>query len=192
MGNIDLSTACARTIEVLARVDDGQLDAITPCPDYSVSGLVAHVGGLASAFAAAARKDLGELTNKAPTPQGSMLDSDWRTAYPDRLLALVLEWQRPDAWQGMTQIGGVDLPGEIAGSIALTEVVIHGWDLARATGQPFDCDPVSAEACLAHLSQFDTGGTEGLFGPAVPVDAHAPVLDRIVAASGRDPGWSPA
>jgi uncharacterized protein (TIGR03086 family) len=192
MSTIDLTAACRRAIDVLAQVDDAQLDGVTPCPDYRVSGMVAHVGGLAAAFAAAAGKDTGELTNKAPTPEGSVLDPDWRSAYPERLLALARAWQQPAAWQGMTQVGGIDLPGEVAGSIALAEVVIHSWDLARATGQPFDCDPSSADACLAHLGQFDTGGTDGLFGPAVPVSADAPALDRIVAISGRDPAWSPA
>ncbi|CAN5378896.1 TIGR03086 family metal-binding protein [soil metagenome] len=191
MNTIDLTAACRRTIDVLAQVDDAQLDGVTPCPDYPVRGMVAHVGGLATAFAAAARKDTGELTNTPPASEGSVLDPDWRSAYPERLLALAQAWQRPDAWQGMTQVGGIDLPGEVAGSVALAEVVIHGWDLARATGQPFDCDHASAQACLAHLSQFDAGGTEGLFGPAVPVGAHATALDRIVAISGRDPAWSP-
>jgi uncharacterized protein (TIGR03086 family) len=192
MSNIDLTAACRQAIDVLAHVSDAQLDGPTPCPDYRVRGMVAHVGGLASAFAAAARKDTGELTNQAPTPEDSVLDPDWRSAYPERLLALADAWQQPDAWQGMTQVGGIDLPGEVAGSVALAEVVIHGWDLARATGQPFDCDPSTARACLTHLGQFDTGGTEGLFGPAVPVGDHAPALDQIVGLSGRDPGWSPA
>jgi hypothetical protein len=37
----------------------------------------------------------------------------------------------------MTQVGGVTLPGEIAGQVALDEVVLHAWDLAHATGQPY-------------------------------------------------------
>ena len=70
---------------------------------------------------------------------------------------------------GHDRAGGVDLPGEVAGSVALAEVVIHGWDVAAATGQTYDCDPATAQACLEHLAQFDAAGTEGMFGPAVPV-----------------------
>jgi len=89
----------------------------------------------------------------------------------------------------MTRAGGVDFPAEVGGIVALTEVVIHGWDVARATDQPYDVDPTVAQACLTHLAQFDTSGTEGLFGPAVAVSDDAPALDRIVGLSGRDPGW---
>ena len=89
----------------------------------------------------------------------------------------------------MTRAGGIDLPGEVAGSVALAEVVIHGWDVARAIGRPYDGDPATVQACLAHLTQFDTSGTEGLFGPAVPIADGAPDLDRVIASSGRDPAW---
>ena len=45
-------------------------------------------------------------------------------------------WQDPAAWEGMTAAGGVDLRGEVAGVVALDELVIHGWDLAKAIGRP--------------------------------------------------------
>jgi len=41
-------------------------------------------------------------------------------------------WQEPDAWTGMTVAGPVEMPGEIAGLVALNELVIHGWDVARS------------------------------------------------------------
>ena len=89
----------------------------------------------------------------------------------------------------MTRAGGIDLPGEIAGPVALAEVVIHGWDVARTIGSPYDCDPATTRACLAYLEQFDAAGTEGMFGPAVPIADDAPALNRVIALSGRDPAW---
>ncbi len=90
----------------------------------------------------------------------------------------------------MSRAGGVDFPGEVAGMVALTEVVVHGWDLARATGQPYGIDAATAEAVLPHVAQFAAGEpVEGLFGRAVPVADDAPVLDRIVGMTGRDPAW---
>ena len=65
----------------------------------------------------------------------------------------------------MTSAGGINLPGEVAGPVAPAEVVIHGWDAARAANLPYDCDPATAQACLAHLAQFDAAGTERMFGP---------------------------
>jgi uncharacterized protein (TIGR03086 family) len=185
----DLTSACQRTANVLTNVTDEQLSTPTPCEKLSLRDLVAHVGGLALAFTAAARKDFGELTDNPPV-EGAPLDDDWRSAYPARLAELARAWQEPGAWEGMTRAGGVDFPGEVGGIIALTEVVIHGWDLAVATGQDYDIDRATAEAVLPHVTAIAAEGpTEGLFGPAVPVADDAPVLDRIMALSGREPGW---
>ncbi|MCG5433030.1 TIGR03086 family metal-binding protein [Mycobacterium sp. MYCO198283] len=184
---IDISPACRRTAGIVAAVPDDLLDAPTPCADMRLRDLLAHVGMLAQAFTAAAQKNLGEWTDSPPGP--TPLDPDWRSAYPQHLAELAAAWQDADAWTGMTRAGGVDLPGEVAGGVALAEVVIHGWDVAVASGQPYDVDPATAQACLEHLQQFDAAGTEGLFGPAVPVPDDAPVLDRIIGRSGRDPSW---
>lgn len=185
---IDLTPACQRTSDVLANVTDDQLSAATPCEQMPLSALVQHIGGLSLAFAAAARKDFGPLTDTPPTTGG--LEPDWRTSFPVRLAELAKAWQDPTAWEGMTRAGGVDFPAEVGGLVALTEVVIHGWDVARATGQPYDVDAASADAVLPHVTETAAAGpVEGLFGPAVPIADDAPVLDRIIALSGRDPGW---
>jgi uncharacterized protein (TIGR03086 family) len=88
----------------------------------------------------------------------------------------------------MSRAGGVDFPGEVAGIVALTEVVIHGWDLAVATGQHYDVDPATLDAVLPHVTAIAAEGpVEGLFGPAVPITDDAPLLERVIALSGRDP-----
>jgi uncharacterized protein (TIGR03086 family) len=184
----DLTKACGATSDVLAKVSDDQLELPTPCEKLSLDELVAHIGGLALAFTAAAGKEFGPLTDTPPT-DGAEIDADWRTSYPQRLSALAAAWQNPDAWQGMTRAGGVELPAEVMGSVALAEVVIHGWDVARSIGQRYGGDPATVQACLAHLAQFDTAGTEGMFGPAVKIADDAPALDRVIALSGRDPAW---
>jgi uncharacterized protein (TIGR03086 family) len=187
---IDFSPACKRTSELLTNITDADLAATTPCADFSVGDVVHHLGGLALAFAAAARKDRGSLTGTPPSVDAAQLDSDWRTSYPARLIELAQAWAEPGAWEGMTRIAGMDMPGEAVGLVGLTEVVIHGWDLARATGQTYDVNPEIAEAVLANVAEFAAQGpVEGLFGPAVPILDDAPLLDRIVALSGRDPGW---
>ena len=66
----------------------------------------------------------------------------------------------------------------------------HGWDVARATGQSYEVGPVSAQACLAQVSQVAAEGpVEGLFAAAVPIAGDAPVLDRIGAVR-TSPSWS--
>jgi uncharacterized protein (TIGR03086 family) len=72
--------------------------------------------------------------------------------------------------------------------------VLHGWDLARATGQDFRCAPADAEAVLGFASQAadDPAGParQGLFGPVV-VPADASTFDRALAMAGREPSWRP-
>jgi uncharacterized protein (TIGR03086 family) len=187
---IDMTAACQRTADVLANVTDEQLTGPTPCEKMRLDELVAHVGGLALAFSAAARKDFGPLTDTPPKEGARPLDDDWRTAYPERLAELARAWNDPAAWQGMTRAGGVDFPGEVGGMVALTEVAIHGWDVARGTGQPYDIDTATVNAVLPHVTAIAAEGpVEGLFGPAVPIADDAPALDRVIALSGRDPAW---
>jgi uncharacterized protein (TIGR03086 family) len=95
----------------------------------------------------------------------------------------------------VTEAGGVTMPAETTGAVALDELVLHGWDLARATGQPFACDPASTAAVLAFTSamaQPEQAATrEGLFGPVVEVPEDAPTFDRALGLAGRDPAWTP-
>ena len=186
---IDLTVSCTRTAKLLNGVRDEDLGGRTPCEQLNVGELTAHIGGLAVAFAAAARKEFGALTDTPPEEGGYQLDDDWRTRYPAALAGLAQSWLAPEAWAGMTRVGGVDLPGEVAGLVGLTEVVIHGWDLAQATGQSYDVDNDVAEAVLANVSSFTSEGpVDGLFGPAVEPPAGATTWQRALALSGRKPG----
>src|SRR4029453_16488974 len=128
-----------------------------------------------------------------PTPDGDRLGTAWRAEIPRALTALAQAWTDPAAWEGMTQVGGATLPGEIAGQIALDEVVLHAWDLARGTSHPHQQDPDTLEACLAAMTGIfppdDLDARKGIFEPPVPVPDNAPLVDRVVAYSGRDPGW---
>lgn len=191
---LDLTAAAHRMTGVLAGIRDDQLAAPTPCAHATVGALVDHVHGLAQAFTAAARKDLGPMTDQPPEAATGNLADDWRSDAPVRLAALAEAWRDPDAWTGMTRAGGVDLPANIAGLVALDELVVHGWDLATATGQSYTCGSAELAACTAFAEsitdeQRDAGG---LFGPAVPVPDGAPALARLIALTGRDPAWSPA
>jgi len=186
---IDMTAACAHTAELLTQVKDDQLARSTPC-DVPLAAVIAHIGGLSRAFEVAARKEFGELTDTAPQ-LGEGPDDDWRATYPARLAGLAEAWQDPAAWEGMSRAGGVDFPADVGGMIALTEVVVHGWDVAVATGMPYAVPDDILEAVLAHVNGFSGGEPiEGLFGAAVPVADDAPLMDRVVALTGRDPGWA--
>jgi uncharacterized protein (TIGR03086 family) len=167
---------------------DDALDRPTPCRLYSVAALLDHLHGSVLAFRAAAAKN--------PLPGGPRGDAahlvdDWRSRIPSDARALADDWSEPAAWEGMTAAGGVDLPGDVAGIVGLDELVIHGWDLAKATGQPAGYDGPGLDEVLHLVTEFRGGGSEGLFGPEVPMPADASTFDRILGKSGRDPGWQP-
>jgi uncharacterized protein (TIGR03086 family) len=192
MEHPDLRPAAQRVADLVAAVRPDQLGDPTPCPQYAVGDLVEHIGGLALAFTAAAGKELGGETQGAPVGDAARLPDDWPTRIPQDLEALAVAWQDPEAWTGMTQAGSVDLPGDIAGLVALDELVVHGWDLARATGQPYDPDGADLEAVEGFLAGFGDdreAGPDAAFGPPVDVTDDASALDRVVALSGRDPAW---
>jgi len=191
----DLGPATDRLGELVAGTPDDLLGGPTPCPDYAVGDLLEHVGGLAQAFAAGARKEGGALTSQAPEGNAARLPADWRTRIPADLNSLASAWRDPDAWTGMTKVGGVEMPGEVTALVALDEVVIHSWDLARSTGQPFAVEPGLLEALAGFLEEAfasdEPAAREGIFGPPVEVPADAPSLDRVIGITGRDPSWTP-
>ncbi|AXK33810.1 TIGR03086 family protein [Streptomyces armeniacus] len=190
---LDLTAQAEELKTVLRGIGDDQLTRPTPCEDYVVGDLLEHVMGLTVAFRMAAEKSYGE-SPAGPPPPGSAdrLDPEWRRLLPERLDALAEAWKEPAAWTGEAQAGGVTMPAEVCALVAADELLIHGWDLARATGQPYAGDPALTGAVFEFLRQSaeESGEGEGLFGPPVPVPSDAPLLDRAVGLSGRDPGWS--
>src|SRR5688500_5558706 len=166
----DLEAAARLTASIVAGVGDEQLDNRTPCTERNVEQLLAHIDGLSQAFAAAAAKNFGPLTDTDPEEARGAAGDGWRTRVPAQLAALAQAWSGPSAWDGMTRAGGIDLPGEVAGLVALDEVVIHGWDLAVATGQPYEPDDATAAVVHGFLVESRKEPVpDDLFGPVVDV-----------------------
>lgn len=188
---LDLGPQTRVVARIAAAVREEQLADPTPCPELAVRNLLGHLLGLSVAFRDAARKDLGPTTDTDPTAAVPDIAPGWREELPKVLDELAEAWRDPAAWTGMTRAGGVDLPGAVAGAVAVNELVIHTWDLARATGLPYTPDPAALQSSydflLAAAKEDDRGG--GIFGPVVPVPDDAPLLDRAVGLSGREPGW---
>jgi uncharacterized protein (TIGR03086 family) len=195
MDTVDLGPAAQRLADLVASVKDDELGKPTPCPAYTVGDLVEHVGGLALAFTAAANKDRNEHNERAGAGDASRLGDDWRTRIPRDLAALAEAWRQPGAWTGMTRIAGGDSPAEVVGLVAADELVVHGWDVASALGQPYDAEPELVEAARSFLAMFASpdapAGPDVAFGPSREVPGDAPPLHHVLALAGRDVGWSP-
>ncbi|MGP4100060.1 TIGR03086 family metal-binding protein [Nonomuraea sp. KM90] len=196
MSKIDLESAAREVVRLLDGVTDDRLGDPTPCAGTPVAGLLDHIMGLSLAFTWAARKTTPSEAGSGQGAAGAaQLDPEWRTLLPKRLDELVESWRDPKAWEGMTEAGGVTMPAAQIAVVALDELVLHGWDLARATGQPFTCSPADTAAVLefttAAAAPEQAAGREGLFGPVVEVPEDAPPFDRALGLAGRDPGWTP-
>lgn len=193
---LDLGPAAQRLADLLGAIPDEQLTAPTPCAKYTLGDLLDHVDGLSHAFLIAARKTPLSEGSQPPSPDASRLGADWRTRIPEQLTTLAAAWRDPAAWEGMTEVGGVTMPASMIGRVGLNELTIHGWDIARATGQPFTADVQTLEGCREFVEPLSAPGQaparQGIFGPAVDVPSDAPLLDRIVALTGRDPAWAAA
>lgn len=190
---LDLAPAAQQLGAVVGGIADEQLDDRTPCEKYQVSGLVEHVLGLTAAFRMAAVKDPEASAHppKADPPGTAELPDGWRDQIQQQLDELVSAWREPSAWEGDTEAGGVTLPAPVMATVALQELVVHAWDLAKATGQPFAVDEQHLQTVHGNLDgAVDENGTPGLFGPPVHLPQDAPLLDRTIGLTGRDPHWT--
>ena len=187
---LDLAPQARAVARLVRAVREDQLSDPTPCPEYAVHHLLGHLLGLAIAFRDAGRKDLGPATDTNPQAAVPDIGPGWREALPQALDELAGAWRDPSAWTGGTRAGGVSLPGDIAGAVATDELVVHGWDLARATGRQYEPDPAALAATHTFLAAAADDPERGdIFGPVVPVPDDAPLLDRVIGLSGRDPKW---
>jgi uncharacterized protein (TIGR03086 family) len=174
-----IGSAVPPTVAVVRGVKPDQLDAPTPCREWTVRQVLDHLLEWGPALVAAGRK-------AEPATAGA---GDLEAIYDD----LVAAWSDPAAWQGTTRVGGPqELPAAMIGGMVLGEVVIHGWDLARATGQDVDWDPGLLEVVHREIvATAEMGRGMGIYGPPVPVPDDRPILARTLGLTGRDPDWTP-
>ena len=185
---IDMTDATDRMVSLLASVSEDQFDLHTPCPELRLGDLVDHVGTFATRFFAVAHKE----GRGGPTrPSAANLEAGWRDRITDDLRTCADAWRQSEAWEGMTVVRGAGLPAEVAGLVVLDELVVHGWDIAVSTGQPYEPSVPDIEAALSFVESFDAPRDGNLFGPVVPVPDSAAPLDKLLGLTGRDPSWQP-
>jgi len=197
-----MTTATDKTADLLAEVltglapvvggiTDGQLHDPTPCTDYDVTQLREHVLGWLTIFAAGFADPDGQAP-RAST-EGYTVPAD-PAAEVRAASGTITQAIRAGAAARPLRLGGSAMPGDMALSMILWEYQVHGWDLARATGQPWSVPAAAAEESLAFAPAMLTADYQGdgkPFAPRVPVPGSAAPLDRLLGLSGRDPGWVP-
>jgi uncharacterized protein (TIGR03086 family) len=180
---------------LLMGVTDHDLLDPTPCPGWLLGDLLDHIVGFTYAFTQAARKmsDAAGTDGPPPVPSAANLPPHWRSRLPVLLEELSAAWRDPAAWTGTARAGGVTMPATAMGTVAMNELVMHGWDLAKATDQEYAADPRILEVLIEMLSQGPREGTPGLFGPVAELtgEFEPSLLEQALALAGRDPDWRP-
>lgn len=179
-----LDMARKRAVPVLRGIPDAALSAPTPCAEFDVKALVNHLFQVIVQFQRLAVKEASDF---GQTPDRITGSPEWRERLMDEVDRLVAAWSTPGAEEGTT--GAMNMPARLVGSMALLDLTVHVWDLARATGQDY---PGADEAVVAQLSGAvdelaPTARTMGVFGEPVPEAEGASPFERLLARTGRDP-----
>lgn len=161
--------------------------APTPCAEYDVAGLIGHLQGVVRRIGlVVAQRPLEPMATDWPIADRAAHWESGRAGTDAALAAADLEARVKVPW------------GEVSVAQALgsyvSELAVHGWDLAAATGRVDQLDPALAEAALpAAVAKIPAEPRGGFipFGPVVPVPDDAPAYDRLLGWTGRDPGWTP-
>lgn len=179
-------------LTILGGVKDEHLDRPTPYRDHTVGEVLQHLVTVTRILRDTAEKKFGAPTEaKVHGQDWTTVEDGWRTALEEQVPQLVQAWREKDAWEGTTRGGGLDMKSEAAGRITLDELVSHGWDLARATGQDYPLDMID-EQIYAECREFIAAVEEEEEAEPIDVADNASVFERMLGLAGRDPQWSPS
>jgi uncharacterized protein (TIGR03086 family) len=188
------------SVDVVNGVTFDDLDRPTPCAGWNLADLLTHMTVQHYGFAAAARGNGADLTVWEPTTVAAAVAADPAGAYAKAATEVLDAFSADgvlDATFALPEFGpDATVPGAMAIGFHFVDYVVHGWDVARTIGAPFDlpADVVSAvlPVTLA-VPDGDFRDAEGSpFARAITATDEASGLDRVLLHLGRSPHWSPA
>jgi uncharacterized protein (TIGR03086 family) len=167
---------------IISRLSPAQAALPTPCRDFNLRTLVNHVVYDVQTFTAMISG------GQRGSPDVDLLGDDWLAAYTSSADRLLAAWRSRGTGGTLTSRMG-ELPATWALGQHVGDLVVHAWDVAKATGNTGELDPELAEAALAWGRQNLKPEYRGQsFGPEVAVPEHAPAYDRLAGFFGRTPG----
>lgn len=180
-------SALDSTRRFVAGIESGQLGLPTPCDGWDVRELLNHIvaGNLWAAELACGRT----IADVGSDFDGDMLGADATAAYDASADAAARAFEAPGALDAPCAVSYGPVPGSVYAGHRLVDVLIHGWDLASATGQPTDLDPHLVAACWDVVRpQLSLLQASGMFGVEVATGADDPDSQAsLLAALGRTP-----
>ncbi|MFI8181712.1 TIGR03086 family metal-binding protein [Actinacidiphila glaucinigra] len=182
-----LAAARDRALPLVHALPDEALDVPTPCAEYDVRNLLNHLFHVVVGFQALAAREEADFS---VTPDRLAAYGDgWRARFEEETELLVGAWAVPGADEGVA--GSMNLPARTVGAMALLDLTVHPWDLARATGLPYTPDAEGLRALEELVAAMGpTARKMGVFGEPAPMPAGASAFEALLAGTGRDPRWS--
>jgi uncharacterized protein (TIGR03086 family) len=176
--------ALESTGRVVARITPEQMDLPTPDGEWDVRALLNHVvaGNLWAAELGAGRtiEDVGDKLD------GDRVGRDPAGAYNASAAVAAEVFERPGALDAPCAVSYGPVPGHVYAGHRFLDVLVHGWDLASATGQDARLEPELVDDCLEVVEpQLEMLQASGAFGPPVPVPAGADAQARLLGMLGR-------
>lgn len=182
-----LFTAADTAGAVIAAVRPDQYDNRTPCPDYSVRELCNH---LVSILRRITVLGSGGEFFRVPHFAEDVADGEWTAAWEPGVRDLRSVWSEPGILERRITLPWTAMPGAAAAVMYTNELVLHAWDLAKATGQWPEWDAAMLARPLAVMRQVmpaEPRGGQVPYGPVVDVPDTAPAIDRLAGWYGRKP-----
>ncbi|MDQ1395298.1 MAG: hypothetical protein QOG64_557 [Acidimicrobiaceae bacterium] len=176
--------ALAATGKVVAGIDSSQLANPTPCEEWNVGELLNHVvSGNWWAAELGAGRTIEEVGDRL---DGDVLGDDARAAYDASVEPAAAVFEMPGALEAPCAVSYGPVPGSVYAGHRFLDVLIHGWDLAVATGQDTTLDPSLVEACWEVVRpQADLLRASGMFGTTSEPPPGTGPQAGLLAALGR-------
>jgi|SRR6516164_717209 uncharacterized protein (TIGR03086 family) len=184
-----MAAAAAETARaVTGAAKTAPLDTKTPCPDWDLRTLLNHTI-LWTAYSAE-RRAHGESVAEDLMSKDFTAEPGYAEAYQAQIAKAVHAWSDPEAWAGDRSVMGGAMPAADIAAMLIMEMVLHGWDVAKAAGQDYHCSGELAQAVLQTVqAQGDMFRRYQGFAAIVPVPDDAPAFDRALGLAGRNPSW---
>ena len=184
----EMAAAAAEAARVVNGVPEGTLNAPTPCGEWDLSTLLNHT--ILWTSYSAERRAHGESAAEDLMNKDFTADPGFREDYARQISKAVQAWSDPQTWAGTLNVMGDATPAADVGAMLIMEMALHGWDVAKATGQAYHADDAVAEALLDTVeAQAELFRKYQGFADAVETPDDASAFDRALSLSGRDPNW---
>jgi uncharacterized protein (TIGR03086 family) len=183
-----LQRACAATEPIVERLSQADYAKPTPCTEWNVRDVANHLLGTLEL----GRALLSDTPPEAPVGPGELPGVDLAGDDPAKAYRVgvesLLAAAAGDAFSRVHQTPLGDMPGAVLGGFTTLDIFVHGWDLARATGQSTGMDDALAEEILGFAHQAVTDETRApRIGPQVAAPEGASATERLMAYMGRTP-----